>query len=404
MSPFEQVETARHEYGMKAGQKLLYMVLGMFFLVLGTILGPLLIASAANRTFSMMMILFFFAFSVFMLAQVLRSRLVIEGTRIEVRGAFKEQSADLSEIEGFRTISTRNGSYTQLGLREGRGTISISNGFDTDEAYREWLRRVPDLDARDRKALLDEISQQADLGATPEERLSALATAKTWGVFLLVVTVVAAVALNFADNSLRLLTALILMLAPLVVMLLVGRSPLLYAVYKPKADPRAELSFVLIVAAFGLFIRNRGVHFVSLQPLLWIMGLITIGYMAGLSSSIRGARSIWSNFIGMLFFAAFYSYGFVVLANTLTDHSQATRFTATVIGKHISSGRSTSYILDLSPWGPVENPNKLTVSSSLYNETSVGDPVCLDLHAGSLHAPWYQHVSCNAPPDSRPSQ
>ncbi len=404
MSPFEQVESTRHEYGMKAWQKLLNMVMGIFFLVLGAILGRFLIASAGNRIFSMTMTVFFVAFGVFMLARVLRSRLVIEGTYIEVRGAFKEQSADLSEIEGFRTISSRNGSYTQLCLKESRGTISIPNAFDTDEAYREWFRRMPDLDARDRQTLLNEISQQANLGATPEERLGALATAKTWSIFLLVVTVAAAATLNLADDSLRLVSALVLVLAPLIVMILVGQSPLLYAIYKPKADPRADLSFVLMVAAFGLFIRNRDVHFVSLQPLLWIMALVAIGYSAGLSSSIRGGRSPWSNFIGVLFFAAFHSYGFVVLANTLTDHSQATRYTATVMGKHISSGRSTSYILDLSPWGPVENPNKLNVSSSLYNATALGDPVCLDLHAGSLRAPWYHHVSCDAPPDSSQSQ
>jgi len=35
----------------------------------------------------------------------LRSRLVIDGTRIEVRGAFQERSVDLSEVEVFRTIT-----------------------------------------------------------------------------------------------------------------------------------------------------------------------------------------------------------------------------------------------------------------------------------------------------------
>lgn len=404
MTPFDQAESARNEYGLKAWLKLLYIVLGMLFLVLGSILSPVLISPGRDRTFSLMMTPLFVAFGVFMLAQVLRARLVIQGTQIEVRNAFRERVANLGEIEGFRTISTRNGSYTQLCLKDGRGTISIPNTFDTDEAYREWLHRVPDLDQRDRQALLDEISQQADLGATPEERLGALATAKTWGIFTLVVSVVAAVTLNFADESLHLISALVLILMPLVVIMLVWRSPLLYAVSKPKADPRAELGFVLIVAAFGLFIRNRGVHLVSLQPLLWIMGLITVAYIAGFWGSIRANRSVWGNLVGVLFFAGLYSYGFVVLANTLTDQSQATRYTASVIGKHTSSGRSTSYILELSPWGPIANSNQLSVSSTLYYKTTVGDQVCLDLHSGSLNAPWYRHVSCNSLADSNQSQ
>ena len=173
-----------------------------------------------------------------------------------------------------------------------------------------------------------------NLGATPEERLGALATAKTWSIFLLVVTVAAAATLNLADDSLRLVSALVLVLAPLIVMILVGQSPLLYAIYKPKADPRADLSFVLMVAAFGLFIRNR-VRALFSTALLWIMALHRNWYSAGLSSLHSQQQVTLEQLIGVFFFAAFHSYGFVVLANTFTDHSQATRYTATVMGKHI---------------------------------------------------------------------
>ena len=87
MSSFDQVQTTRHEYWMKAWQKLIFMILGVFFLVLGTILAPLLISSNSNRAFSIMMTMVFFVLGVFLLAQVLRSRLVVDGSRIEVRGA-----------------------------------------------------------------------------------------------------------------------------------------------------------------------------------------------------------------------------------------------------------------------------------------------------------------------------
>ena len=47
---------------------------------------------------------FLLALAAYFFGVALRSRLVIEGTRIEVRGAFRERSADLGEIEGFRTV------------------------------------------------------------------------------------------------------------------------------------------------------------------------------------------------------------------------------------------------------------------------------------------------------------
>lgn len=394
MSSFQQVSSTRHEYQMKTWKKALCVSLGVLLTAGGFALG-LASTSGQERPVSLITTLFFLAGGLYMLAWALRARLITEGSRIEVRSAFREQSADLGEIEGFRTISARNGSYTQLCLKQGRGTITVSRDFDTDENYQSWFQQLTDLDKRDRDALLDEISRQEDLGATPTERLGALATAKTWSIFAVIISIAAAVALNFGEAVFLLPAAAVLALMPVVVLFMVWQSPLLYAVYKAKADPRAELGFVLMVAGFGLLIRNRGVHMVSMQPLLWLIALITLAYIGALYGSIRTGRSVWGRMIGLLFFAGIYSYALVVLTDTLPDHSQATPYRASVIGKHISSGRSTSYILHLAPWGPLQNSNSLSVGSDVYRATQVGDEVCLDLYRGTLHAPWYKDVPCN---------
>jgi hypothetical protein len=109
--------------------------------------------------------------------------------------------------------------------------------------------------------------------------------------------------------------------------------------------------------------------------------------------------------IGVLFFAIMYGYGLAVVADTLPDRSKSTSYTVTITGKHATSGsRTTTYYLNLEPWGPIEKPNVVTVSRDFYRDAAPGDGVCLDLHAGALRVPWYKLVSCPAQPASQPPQ
>jgi len=106
----------------------------------------------------------------------------------------------------------------------------------------------------------------------------------------------------------------------------------------------------------------------------------------------------------VLFFASFYGYGLIVVADTLADTSKSDTYSVPVIGKHTTSGRSTSYYLDLEPWGPIEGKNEISVSSTIYDQVSRGDQICLGLHQGRLRAPWYQLTDCPAEPDAVPVQ
>lgn len=395
MDSLSAVETGRHEYQMKAWSRMLLLPFGMLFLILALFFGAVVQVSAAKPSIPLFTVLLLGGAGVYMLAQLTRARLIIDGTRIEVRGAFTTKSADLSDIEGFRTISTRNGSYTQLQLKHGLGSISIRNSFDTDEAYRVWFRQIPDLDQRSRRQILDEIEHEAELGATPEERLSALATAKTWGVFLSIVSGIVAGAMIFAPEDFRIVPACVLSILPIAAILLLLRSPLLYAVFKPKADPRAELSYILILCGFGLILNLGKVSFVSFKPLLYYAVPICAIYLAALMNAARKGSSRPGTFIALIFFAAMYSMGLPVATDIIADHSPATTHATLVVGKHITHGRSNTYSLTLSPWGPFEEPNSMHVTAQIYAQYDIGDRICLALHVGTLRVPWYQTTDCH---------
>lgn len=403
MGSLESANTLRHEYRLKTSQQMLYLLIGAVTAGMGLFLNWQVRPARTTDHFSQMsevltIVLAGSGIALWLLA--LRSRVVIDGARIEVRSAFRERSATLNEITGYRTASSRNGKYTYLELRDGGRRIAISQGIATDDDYQAWLQQLPDLDQRDRAALLDKIEHSEELGATPEERLKALATAKTWGIFSIVVAVVTALGLNLGPAGLQLPCLVVLAATPLAALYLVRRSPLLYAMLKTKSDPRAEMIFGLMAAMFGLLFRLRGFHLVSVQPLLLLIAVIALGYTGLAYLAMQKGNSTPGGAVVVLFLALGYGFGLVDLTNTLPDRSTGQVYTTAVTGKHISSGRSTTYYLRVEPWGPYPNSNQFSVSPQEYRETGIGDQVCLGLHPGLLHAKWYEMVSCADQPAS----
>jgi hypothetical protein len=97
-----------------------------------------------------------------------------------------------------------------------------------------------------------------------------------------------------------------------------------------------------------------------------------------------------------------YAYGVVTVADAVGDESTPTHYVVRVTGKHYTTGRSRSFYLELEPWGPMQQPNNLGVSQTLYDHASPGNQICLDLRPGRLNAAWYTQVSCSGPLDSQP--
>jgi hypothetical protein len=398
MNSLQQMSGTRREYRLKKWHRAFYLLLGGIAIAGGVFLA-LKIISEPDGSVIAAIIMLFPVLGLYVTAWALRARLVIDGARIEVRGALKQYSADLSQIEGFRTINPRNDSgYTQLCLKQSRGKITVSQAFDTDDDYRAWLQQLTDLDKRDLDVLLDDIIQDAELGSSPEERLNALKQARNASIAVTVVAVAAAAGLNFGADSIRLPSTAVLALIPLVVLFLVRRSPVLYAVGGKKSDPRAELYTALTVAGFGLLFPAIDYNILSMRPLLLLIIPLALAYLAAFFKSARRHTSPAGAVFGLLFIAIIYSYPLVVLADTMIDSTKSSTYIVPVTGKHATSGKSTTYYLNLAPWGPLQEPNEINVSSSMYDGTSAGDSICLALHPGRLHAPWYQLTDCPTQP------
>lgn len=325
----------------------------------------------------------------------LRSRLIIDGTRVRVQGALRTREFELSQVEGYRTYTSRYQSYRVICLNDSAGKVPLMR-YATDSSLDEWFAGLNDLDQQDRNHLLERIDQDPELGATPEERRGALSGAKQIGIALSVVDGGAAAAFVWAPPEYRVAAMVIAALAPVAAAYLLYRQPLLYGVLKAKRDPRSELSPVLMISGFGLMLGAARVNFISVSLLLPFMAVSGLVLMAMFYSAARKNPRFVGTLAGLVFLCAFYGWGVASSIDTAADPSIPQTYTVQVLGGHVSHGsRSTSYYLELEPWGPYAAVDtQMHVSAKTYSATQAGQIVCLALHAGTLHAPWYELVPC----------
>ncbi len=396
-----QVSAGRHEYRLRLRLKtlslflaVLYGVIAAIFLVLSTgppHSSPMMLASAA-----------FAAPSLYTGLMALRSRLVIDGTRVQIRGAVQTREFDLNQVEGYRTYQGRYQSFRVICLKDVARRISLYR-YATDENLDKWLAGLKDLDQQDREQLLEKIDQDQELGETPEERRSALLRAKRITIAAWVVDGGVAAAFVWGPAEYRLAAMTVLALAPVVAAYLIYRQPLLYGIFKAKSDPRGEVSPLLPISGIGLLLGAARVNFISVGLLAPFIATGTLTSLVMFYPAARRSPRFATILVGLCLLSVLYGWGLAASTDTAADRSIPQTYTAEVLGGHVSRGsRSTSYYLELEPWGPyVEVNTQMQVSGKMYFATQPGDIVCLALHAGALHAPWYEAVKCeNRTPQS----
>jgi hypothetical protein len=75
--------------------------------------------------------------------------------------------------------------------------------------------------------------------------------------------------------------------------------------------------------------------------------------------------------------------------NCVFDHSEPQVYQAKVIGKSERHNKVTSYYLRVEAWGNHQDEEDISVPSSQYNETAIGQTVAIDYKKGFLNIPWY---------------
>lgn len=252
MLPIDQTSTTSHEYQFTTGRRITQSLFAGVFLV-GAGFFLKLAVNPIGRDFALAVGGISLILGLMMIAQVWTARLIIDGDRIEVRSAFRSHSATRAEIEGLRKIENQYGRWTRVYLKQDLGSFSISDFFADSDDWKEWFRGLPDLDGRDAEEITEELSLQEPQAQRGAGTSKLFGLAKAWAIGLSVLAGATSVPVMFVNYAPLYKASLIVLLAcPVVAILLLYRFPLLFALFKRKPDPRADLGFLLIWPGLGM--------------------------------------------------------------------------------------------------------------------------------------------------------
>jgi hypothetical protein len=258
-----------------------------------------------------------------------------------------------------------------------------------DEEFAEWLYTLPSLDREDARSSKAEIRSNVRLGATPGERIKTLAQGKRLAKILTGVSSVICL-WGFIYPLPYSLAIWTLTGLPWIALELVRRSRGLLRVDGGRNDAHPTVAFAYLFPGLILLLRAAtDFNIIQSPALVWLSlgigGLLFVATFT-IDSSLRGKVSTSLAF-GVLCTA--YGYGVGIEANTLLDHSPATTYTVTVNNKRISRGKTTTYLVEVGPWGPKSKASELRVGRATYEAIHSGDKVLLDSRRGAFGINWY---------------
>jgi hypothetical protein len=336
----------------------------------------------------------FVIFGIYAILSALRSRLVLFADRVENHGVFSTRELRRDQILGRRFLETRRRTLV-LVPRDGDRKLKVEPTLRTDEAFREWMESLSDLDARDLKASQEEIAGGPEGSATREDRLQSLAGGKKLAQKLNIAAwVIAGWAWLYPRPYNLAITLLILM--PWLAVILMARSEGLFHIDQRRNDAHPSLGPMFIMPGLILAVRAlNDMHALEWKPALGLS--IVIGSVLWIFTAVKVDTDLRSRRVSLVilpFIMLAYGYGAGMEINALLDRSAPSVYSVHVMHKHISSGRHRTYDLLLEPWGPEAQSENISVSSSLYRSVTVGDRVCVALKPGALNIAWFAVHAC----------
>ena len=370
-------------------------------LALGGCVGCWYVASTpefrgARAAFLTLLCLAFAFLGAYLIVLIVRMSVTLCADAIVLKECFTARTLLRKDIAGRRIIPTQYVSTLVLVPRaRGAKKLKLARTWQTDPAFDAWFTGIPDLDTEELAKSQADLDIDPDLGFKSEARRVHVRNAKKIARFLNIAAWIS-LAWGFLVPNPNPLVILVLAALPLVAVGLWVRSKGIYQIEGRRNDARSSLAIVFLLPGLALTIRAlQDFHMLRWKPVLSAAILLAIALTLVIAYADEKLRRSWPALLPFFFFGMFYAYGFLAHADALLDRSDPQTFEVAVVGKHISSGKSTSYYLHLDHWGEETGVTKASVPRSLYTSTAIGDTVCVHLHAGALGMPWYVVIKCD---------
>lgn len=324
---------------------------------------------------------------VYALIDVNKGMVLLTGEYILQRDVFFERKIFLDQIKGIRLTEH----YLIFEPEGDSKRIKVSRYYKDFRSLVNWANEnYADLDYLEKVKSEIQILSNNEFGITPAHREQQLANARRIckylnnGVWLLVIW------LLFFPKPYELVVSV----AVIFPWILIGvgywyRGIVQFDDDKKSAYPSVTLALAL--TALSLLLRVIFDFNLLDYHLLWkiiipVTLLMTVVYVLPMNVKINSVKQVFLLTMVTLFMLC-YSFGAYVSINCLLD-SPGKIYTTTVAGKRISKGKTTTYYLELNPWGDRKEIEDVKVSRERYESIDIGEATEVTQHQGALGTPW----------------
>lgn len=330
-------------------------------------------------------------FMSYAMIESINGKFVIENNRIYLVNSFGSRELLHSEIKGYRL----DDKYIYIEpVSKDKKRILVSTYFSNTGEIVGWLNnKFPDLDQQEEKLQRKQILTDDNYGITRKDRVANLKRAKKMAKIVNIIGVVIAAAVIFLPEEAYIFVVAAIV-APLVFILIFRRYKGLIKLDQQKNSPYPSISFgvygpimVLMLKSLQAYniLNYEGIWIPAILIALFFFALIVIGTPEFKS---RDPEKLWG--MGVILALAFaYGFSVVVTLNCEYDSSTPNQYDAAVLEKSISGGKSKSYNLKLSPWGPRSASEEVAVSSALYDRLDTKKHVNVYHYQGRFGIPWF---------------
>jgi hypothetical protein len=344
----------------------------------------------STRLIIFLMGLGFDIFLIYGIFYLVKYRVELFPGRIVEIGVFKKKEIVLEKCEGFRVLPTQYINQVQF-IRKGTGKkISMALMMHDSNGFLQWLNcSLRNLDAEEYEKEVKTILSNEALGVTEQQRVDAFERARKYASILNYISLAAMLWVLIKPQPYEIAIWTVILL-PIIVL---ASSRLFSDIIRfdgPRKGVYPTIAGPFLMPGIALSLRA----FLDWNILSWNnfwmpFAGISVTLSCLLLFSFKEVRKKYGQAIGMITFCAVYGYGATISLNGINDKSRPACYSAAVIDKRVSTGKTTSYYLKLSPWGPRNAEKEVDVSKDVYHSVGIIDSVSIFVKNGAMNIPWF---------------
>ena len=326
-----------------------------------------------------------------------RFKIVLHPDRIEYQGLLKNWTVQRNEISSWRIAKVQSSSILEINSGEtGTEPVQCTLQCKPDAQLNAWFVGLSDADLIQQKLIDQQIAQNLDLGATPEERLRSAKRIKRIAVALNVITVIMLYwALSHPyPNQLPLWICIAM---PWFAVFVCWQSKGLISLFTVRKDGASVNLFAMLMMPTFVLVLPTVVN----SPLLeWtaavVPGLVaSAAFLMLIAVTTQRSSTSLAMLAPIILVGVLYGYGAVVVANQLLDNSAPNEQPLRILDRYETHGKAAAGYFTVPAWGNNKVDNDVKVDWDLYHSAIVGGIVCAQIHPGAFHIKWSSINTCS---------